>query len=199
MSSDATISTKLVATAHTEQHMLSGGGNPINSAYLNPSDYIVIAIILVSSILIGVYHGYQPKFKQYLSIVRKRNSATTQECDEDDQVTEDEGQKETDLAGLDDDSKKKLTEDDAELGQSVTSQDNRVNNYLNAHGSVSIIAITFSLMASFFSSTGLVGTPTEVNLNNFKSNFFSNIKSNRFTCMEYRPTLLATRFVCLYL
>lgn len=180
MSSDATITTKLVATVldTAKQHMLSDGAKSVmKSAYLNASDYVVIAIILVSSILIGVYHGYQPKLKQYMSIVRKRNSATQEDTGDNDEITGDEEQIETDLAGVDDDSKKKLTDDDVELGQSIASQDNRVNNYLNAHGSVSIIAITFSLMASFFSSTGLVGTPTEVNQTSlFYFNFKISIK-----------------------
>lgn len=39
---------------------------------------------------------------------------------------------------------------------------NSVDEYLTATASMGIMPITFSLMASFFSATGIVGTPSEV-------------------------------------
>jgi hypothetical protein len=79
--------------------------------HLDIYDYLAVIVIFGISILIGVYHGFKQRIRNFFS----GNS------------------------------------------ENSNSNESSVNNYLQANSSMGYLPITFSLLASFFSATALLG------------------------------------------
>ena len=109
-----------------------------NQSSLGALDYVVLILILLFSILIGVYYG----FKDDLALIWNRVKNTFYKP------------KSNKIVDIELKSKENKTLDEEIV--------DKLNEYLTASSSMGILPITFSLMASFFSATGIVGIPTEV-------------------------------------
>ena len=108
-------------------------------------DYIVLVAILFMSVLIGVYHGFKDRIKLYVTSVIKSSTNRVQ--------VKDMELKESHI---------KYEKHNENFETELESKKDNTKEYLSASSSMGILPITFSLLASFFSATGLVGTPTEV-------------------------------------
>jgi hypothetical protein len=95
-------------------------------------DYLVLFLILSVSVLIGFYHGYKTQIRSFCSRIFKRKQS----------------EKENEL---------ELNEDLEE-----TRTENRVSDYLTGNASMGVLPISFSLLASFFSTNTVLGTPAEI-------------------------------------
>lgn len=98
-------------------------------------DYIIWFLILFISILIGLLQGSGIRIK--LKELFKVNQVTSKDVLSDTEMTE--------LKQKEDNSDKTL-----------------VKEYLNANASMSVFPIAFSLLASFYSATGILGFPAEI-------------------------------------
>jgi len=88
-------------------------------------DYVIVVIILVLSILVGLFHELKAKVLKWIN------------------------------------SRKKV-ESNIELKDTGDTNENKTSDYLTGNASISPIPIAFSLLASFFSATALLGMPAEV-------------------------------------
>lgn len=111
-----------------------------NQSWIRPFDYLVLASILLVSVMIGIYHGFQLKLKRFAQSILKSSNRVQSSPHE---IELKEGLKKH------------------ELKSEKAGGDETTNEYLSANSSMGVLPITFSLLASFFSATGLVGTPTE--------------------------------------
>jgi Na+/proline symporter len=112
---------------------------------LGAFDYVVLILILLISILIGLYHGFKNQLASLVGMLFKNSKVTAIEL-----VTKEENG----------DMKENENEDESE--RNPTKRKEKVTEYLTAQSSMGIVPIAFSLLASFFSATGIVGTPAEV-------------------------------------
>lgn len=102
------------------------------SSQISPVDYVVLAIILLISICIGLYHGFREKI---LKLFRpKNNQVEISNGFEMDKVDEHEKKQET----------------------------SKTSEYLTANAQLGTLPVAFSLLASFYSATSLLGIPAEV-------------------------------------
>lgn len=90
-------------------------------------DYVVVVIILVLSILVGLFHELKTK------ILNWKNSTSN-----------------------------KVNSSNIELKNKNGANENKTSDYLTGNASISPVPIAFSLLASFFSATALLGMPAEV-------------------------------------
>lgn len=97
-------------------------------------DYIVLAAIMVISILIGFYHGFRNRIKP---LMNKKFDSSRRDIE-------------------------MTTRDDSETTIEIDAKNNKTSEYLMTNSSMSTIPVAFSILASFFSSTVLVGLPAEV-------------------------------------
>lgn len=95
-------------------------------------DYVLLTLILLVSVIIGLYQGYKNRIDSLIARLFKRNKAQDIELKEIDE-SESGGQK-----------------------------NGQVSEYLTANASMGAIPIAFSLVASFFSSNSILGLPAEV-------------------------------------
>lgn len=102
-------------------------------------DYVVLALIMMMSILIGLYHGFRDRIKSFFS-----NRVVNEEKNDDGGGG---GGGEIELT---------TTNEAAKTPNSKTSE------YLMANSSIGTLPVAFSLLASFYSATALVGMPAEV-------------------------------------
>lgn len=93
-------------------------------------DYVVLGLILLISILIGLYHGFRGRIKSLF-----QNRVDRQQSFGDFELTSDAFQKEV---------------------KSKTSE------YLTANATMGTIPVAFSLLASYYSATSLLGIPAEI-------------------------------------
>jgi Na+/proline symporter len=93
-------------------------------------DYVVVVIILVLSILVGLFHELKTK------ILNWKNSKSS--------------------------TSNKINSSNIELKNKNDANENKTSDYLTGNASISPIPIAFSLLASFFSATALLGMPAEV-------------------------------------
>lgn len=98
-------------------------------------DYVVLVAILAASILIGIYQGYKERILDFV----RRCIASKRQVQE----------KNVELSDMGQEVEEKKTK-------------NMTNDYLLANGTQSAIPIAFSLLASYFSATTLLGTPAEI-------------------------------------
>ena len=105
-------------------------------------DYVILSVILLISILIGLYHGYRKKLKTRLTVIFSRKKISKVISVELNEVRKANSRKTADD-----------NNDDAA---------NQLSDYLTASSSMGVLPLSFSLLATFFSSTTIIGTPAEV-------------------------------------
>lgn len=98
-----------------------------------PYDYTVLVIILLISISIGFYHGIKAKYGHRIKAFLKKKF-----------------------------NKNSLDIELNEIGNEDINEGNKVNEYLTANKSMGAIPVALSLLATFFSSTSLLGFPAEI-------------------------------------
>ena len=96
-------------------------------------DYVIVVLILVLSVLVGLFHELKLAVVNYL----KKKSANNKVND------------------LVIELKEKIYSDENE-------NENKTSDYLTGNSNISSIPIAFSLLASFYSATALLGMPAEV-------------------------------------
>jgi Na+/proline symporter len=100
-------------------------------------DYVVVVVILLISIIIGLYHGYRKQAQAFLArivaSVRGRSS----------KIDSIEMRKNSGI-------------------EAAGEPENQLSEYLTANASMGAIPLGFSLLATFFSSTTIIGTPAEI-------------------------------------
>jgi hypothetical protein len=110
----------------------------MNDTQVSFLDYIILFFILLVSILIGIYHGFKSEIFAFLNrVFKKRNdNSSTDELElKDNQI--------------------------GESNETLVKQD-RVTDYLTGNASMGPLPISFSLLASFFSTNTVLGTPAEI-------------------------------------
>ena len=95
-------------------------------------DYIILVLILVISILVGLF--YELKQKIINSKYFRKNFTTNN----------------------------KVNDETFELEEIKNQSSDKTSEYLTGNASISSIPIAFSLLASFYSATALLGMPAEV-------------------------------------
>ena len=104
-------------------------------------DYLVLCVILLISICIGLYHGYSQALLRLLNKFRLTKNDTTPKSLELNLI------KTNDAVINDDSSSRQL---------------NKTSEFIMANSTMRTIPIAFSLLASFYSATSLLGMPAEV-------------------------------------
>jgi hypothetical protein len=112
-----------------------------------PFDYTVLVAILLVSLVIGLFHGFQ--FKTLWKKIRTRKVASVSLKDKNESI---------EMNG----------------STEANTENSQVTEYLTANGSMSAIPIAFSLFASFYSATSLLGM----------------VKQMLFLCSNLRPLKL---------
>jgi hypothetical protein len=147
---------------------------------LGAFDYVVLVFILLASIFIGLYQGFKQKCKLFLHKIFKPAVKLNNEHIEFRKISPLILGTTTTQSNIDETNNHDITDSSngAAPNGSVlatplvppatvdqTEQDNshaKLNDYLTAHGSMNVLPVTFSLLASFFSAVSLIGTPSEV-------------------------------------
>jgi hypothetical protein len=101
-------------------------------AKIGALDYIVVIFILILPIVIGVYHGY----KRQLDSMMKKFTSFHVEKTNDIELDRHSSANQSDYEPI-----------------------NQVSNYLTANSSMSILPISFSLIATMFSSNTILALP----------------------------------------
>jgi Na+/proline symporter len=97
-------------------------------------DYIVVIGILVFSVIIGLYHGYKKEVTGFLHKRKLRKKAQVNGQDIEMKVST-------------------ITENNS------VDDKNQVSDYLTANGSLGILPVAFSLIATMFSSNTILANP----------------------------------------
>lgn len=105
------------------------------------TEYVIFILILVISVLVGVYHGYKYKFKQLYEHVFKINNQV------DNLEMEDKENEET----------SKINSDVI-----VPTENSKLAEYHTASSSLGILPVSFSLLVSIFSTNSVIGIPADV-------------------------------------
>ena len=102
-------------------------------AKITAIDYVVLCVILFISICIGFYHGFRARVLNFLKRNRVENNNKKIEL------------------------KAKENADEAN-----NKETNKTSDYLMANSTMGTIPVAFSLLASFYSATALLGIPAEI-------------------------------------
>ena len=94
-------------------------------------DYIILVIILVLSVMVGLFHEVKEKIKNLNFFQRIKSN-------------------------------NRVNSENIELKKVARINEDKTNDYLTGNASISPIPIAFSLLASFYSATALLGMPAEV-------------------------------------
>jgi sodium-coupled monocarboxylate transporter 8/12 len=118
----------------------------------NPSvgvfDYFILVTVLLGSVLIGLFHGFTKTAHKYFSFLKVNNRVETDPGDL--ELMQDE---------INETSTRTIPRDPQPTLQSEQTQ---VSNYLTANASMSSIPVAFSILATYTSTTSILGTPAEV-------------------------------------
>jgi sodium-coupled monocarboxylate transporter 8/12 len=106
-------------------------------------DYAVLACILLVSVVIGLFHGFERVVLKYFNIAKTKNNMV-------DSIN---------AADLE-----LMTEDEANINLESQNHNHRtqVSHYLTANATMGYIPVAFSILATYISTTTLLGTPAEV-------------------------------------
>lgn len=113
-------------------------------------DYLAMIFLLVISVLIGIYHGFRDRIHKFVY----RNKT-------DIELPKDNAETETI-------SKQQSLESDLYRSQTTTSiikldeKKNKTQDYLTANSSMGTIPVAFSILATIYSATTLLGLPAEI-------------------------------------
>lgn len=124
-----------------------------SSSQISAIDYTVIALILIISFFIGVYHGFREKILAYL-FDNKQSEDTIKNGTKN-------GTNGTNGTKIE------LHEKEAMIEKNGTENNTRKNEtktseYLMANSTMGTIPVAFSLFATSYSATVLIGVPAEV-------------------------------------
>lgn len=105
-------------------------------------DLLVLGLVLMISICIGLYHGFRDRASRLLFKKQSNNEQSNIKLESRHAVNE--------------------SFRNNEMVDLKTSGLNRTSDYLMANSTIGVLPIAFSLLASFYSATVLVGVPGEV-------------------------------------
>ena len=120
-------------------------------------DYAIFVVILLISVFIGIFFGL--KLDERLAKIFKRKRPTVNQVEDIGVELDERGGKEKATEALE---SEKNGEGGEDGDMETTSKKNQTMNYFTANSSMGAFPIALSLLATFFSSSSLLGFPAEV-------------------------------------
>jgi hypothetical protein len=111
-------------------------------------DYVVLSIILLISIFICLYHGFSQTIDSLILKIKAKVKPKNEVCAE---------SAESKNIELNEIENKVNINNETEVNQN-----NKTSQYIMANSTMSTLPIAFSLLASFYSATALIGFPAEI-------------------------------------